>query len=454
MVQEPRYEYDFVANAKSADGSPQYWDDKKRISHAFGIELNLRMADLVDVTLAIYTADHKSSRFYSQASTGQRLISIRIGVRQPAIWERPEVKNKLCDLLSWVSEDVWTLGFADRRSGHSSGESNPYLFQSPAALPATVSLFSGGLDSLAGLAFEVAREPRRSFFLVSGYTNDRLSYQQGIQVEEMRRRWRAGKFRGRHPELRHIRVPFGINKLDCGREEKGQRTRALVYLALGAATAAQAGTDTLWVYENGVGALNLPLSKSQLGVDNYRGVHPVTLVMFEELLELTMDRPVRIRDPFLFRTKADLCKALIQGGIGDLVSKTVSCDGFAQRVARRAQCGVCTSCVLRRQSLLAAGLGAHDDLSGYRFDAFSSSSQLGPAQAHGLRVTREQVVRIARCVGGPDAWQRLATEFPELVRVQVLLAKRWGLDRDGISEGIAQMYRAYVREWESVPAAA
>ena len=93
-------------------------------------------------------------------------------------------------------------------------------------------------------------------------------------------------------------------------EEKGQRSRAFVFSALGVAAAVQAEADTLHVYENGVGALNLPLNETQLGVDNYRGVHPRSLMLLESLLALVLDNPVCIENPYLFRTKAEMCRAL------------------------------------------------------------------------------------------------------------------------------------------------
>ena len=77
----------------------------------------------------------------------------------------------------------------------------------------------------------------------------------------------------------HIAVPFGIDSSGRNQEEKGQRTRALVFLAMGVVTTLQAQTDTLSIFENGIGALNLPLNATQLGTDNYRGVHPRTLSM-------------------------------------------------------------------------------------------------------------------------------------------------------------------------------
>ena len=73
-----------------------------------------------------------------------------------------------------------------------------------------------------------------------------------------------------------------------------------MFLALGTATAFQADTDTLWVYENGLGALNIPLNESQLGVDNYRGVHPRSLRMDSELFEKVLGRKIHIENPCLF----------------------------------------------------------------------------------------------------------------------------------------------------------
>ena len=136
--------------------------------------------------------------------------------------------------------------------------------------------------------------------------------------------------------MRHVAVPFGIRKPRGYREEPSQRTRALVFLVLGIATALQAGTDTLWVYENGIGALNLPLNETQLGIDNYRGVHPRFLMLAQDFLSLALDQPMHIRNPFQFSTKAQMCKSLVGSGIAEAVSHTVSCDGFPQRIPQPA----------------------------------------------------------------------------------------------------------------------
>jgi len=453
MTRRASYQYDFSKVTAAKRILTGYWVDGQRISDAFGTYLDPIHADLLDIVLAVYTADRKSLRTYDGSGTGQRHIQVRIGVRQPTLWERPEVKQKLSDLLFWVSEDAWALDLTSHASVTVLSDASRYLFSSAPERSATVSLFSGGLDSLAGLAWEIAKDPARTFFLVSGSTNERLEHQQIVQVQEMRKI--CWEIKGRpQPELRHVRVPFGINKLGWEREEATQRTRALVYLTLGAAVASQASVDTLWVYENGVGALNLPLNESQLGVDNYRGVHPVTLVLFEELLELVAKRPIGIREPFLFRTKAQVCAALADARLVNVIKETVSCDGFPQRVSGQPQCGVCTSCILRRQSLLAAGLGSYDFVHGYRVDALTPLAGLSRLQRHGLQVSFEQVATLARCLCRPDAWKALVVQFPELAQVQSLVSKRWQLDPLDVARQVVDMYRTYVKEWESVGVAA
>jgi 7-cyano-7-deazaguanine synthase in queuosine biosynthesis len=446
------YTYDFASNSQPMDLEGYYWLNGECLSRAFCLELPPRMADLLDVAMAIYAADRRSPRDFKGANTGQRCIHIRLAVREPALWSSSEMSGRLRELLSWLSEDVWSFQFVKREAAPWPAESKGFLFQLPPEHPAIVSLFSGGLDSLAGLAARAQQEPDRSLVLVSGYTNDRLRYQQRVQVQSIKSAWRdGGLVPGKVPDIRHVAVPFGIHKLEGYHEEKSQRTRALVFLTLGVAAALQAAADTLWVYENGVGALNLPLNETQLGVDNYRGVHPLSLMMVREIFELVLERTIHIMNPFLFTTKAQMCSALEPGGLADLVRDTVSCDGFPQRVANQPQCGYCTSCILRRQSLHAAGLGDYDATAGYRHDVLNRRIAFTLNQIYGLEAMCDQVEKLARCLSSEYPWQALVVSFPQLASAQAALTVREGLSPKEVRTGFIRMYRAYVQEWERLP---
>lgn len=444
------FTYDFTTQP-SPDRDEGFWVDGKRISRAFCSALPSDTADLLEVAMCIYTADRRSVRNYVGAHTGMRRIQIRIGVRNLCLWSGSEVVRRLNELLSWLSGDVWSVDFVRREAEPMTSESDPYLFSLPVEQPVTVSLFSGGLDSLAGLASHTQTDPTGSRVLVSGYTNDRLAHQQRMQVKNIRSAWRE-RFVKDQPEICHVAVPFGIRKPMSCREEKSQRSRALVFLALGASAAVQAGADTLWVYENGVGALNLPINETQLGVDNYRGVHPRTLMMAEALFALVLERPIGIKNPFLFQTKAEMCASLEPAGLLDSIQDTVSCDGFPQRIPDQpSQCGYCTSCILRRQALCANGLGKHDPDTGYRLDMNAVLGSWNKGKAYGLYAMRGQVHKFARCLAEANPWMALIEKFPELARTHDELRTCGGCSED-LSTSFVQLYQTYVREWESFPA--
>ena len=439
--------YDFTDNRDEASGGCSFWARQDGLVRVFSRALPDRAADLLDVLGAVYTADRRSKRCFNGAATGQRRISIRMPVSEPELWSSPESEVRLRELLSWVSGDVWAFEFTRQHSVRSKGDRQGFLFGVPLEAPVTVSLFSGGLDSLAGLAYHSLRSPGGSRILVSGCTHNRLATQQVAQVKGIRTAWAWG-LPVASEGVRHVAVPFGVDAERPSQEEKGQRTRALLFLAMGVTTALQAQTDTLYVFENGIGALNLPLNGSQLGIDNYRGVHPRTLGMAETLFGSILGERVSIENPFTFTTKAEMCRALAAAGLGGVVRETVSCDGYPQRVRGRSQCGCCTSCVLRRQALRCSGLADNDPSCAYRYDIFGGLANLGPEEVHGFAVMSEQVCRINGCLASDKPWQKLAAAYPEMARtVAELAARPDAAAKEDLAAGFVELFRNHVREW-------
>ena len=322
-----------------------------------------------------------------------------------------------------------------------------FLFEVPLEAPVNVSLFSGGLDSLAGLASHALYYPGGSRVLVSGFTHNRLSSQQAAQVTWIRSAWSRGSPMAAGA-VRHVAVPFGVDSEEAVNEEKGQRTRALLFLAMGVNAALQAGADSLHVFENGIGALNLPLNGTQLGTDNYRGVHPRTLAMAECLFASALEKPVRIENPFMFTTKAEMCRALPEAGLAGVVRESVSCDGYPQRVPGQAQCGCCTSCVLRRQALFCSGLSENDPSADYRRDILGGIKHLEPDESHGFMVMNEQVKLMTRCLESDQPWQELTVAYPELARTVMEMAARPGAPaREDLADRYVELFSTHVQEW-------
>lgn len=446
------YRYDFTDSSPSTVPGRSYWINEVPLVLAFLQTLPTRVADLLDVALCIYEADRRSRRNFRDANTGQRRIHVKIEVRNPEVWTDYNMTQSLQDFLYWMSEDVWSFQFVRRRAFPSFPETNQFLFRLPPERPVRVSLFSGGLDSLAGLATHMRDNSSNSYILVSGYTHNRLAERQRSQVRYIQQAMLGRDSSNARPTVHHVPIHFNLRKLKSRQEEKGQRTRGVVFLALGAAVAAQAEADTLWVYENGIGALNLPLNEIQLGVDNYRGVHPRSLMMAESIFELALGQPLHIRNPFLFRTKAEMCRALKSSGLVDAIRHTVSCDSFPLRIpGKPSQCGHCTSCLLRRHSLLIAGYGEYDSGCLYRYDVLSNKGDIDSKRLFEIEIMKEQVYKLALCLGSDDPWCSLTVSFPELLRTHRELVDRYNLDADETRARFVQLYRTYIEEWKSRP---
>jgi len=446
MNPEP-YAYDFTVYPRDTGLRSTCWVNGERLSHPFSEALPASAADLLDLTLAIYAADRSSPRDQRRSNTGQRRLHVRLALRNPDCWTTPATADRLQEFLYWLSGDEWSFQLERRAAARTPAESGAFLLKLPLEPPVSVSLFSGGLDSLAGLACRSMEDPGESRVLVSGYTHNRLLAQQKSLVQSIRSALDL-RSPGAGARVWHVSVGFGMRRPEGGREERGQRTRALVFLALGETAALLGGADTLWVYENGVGALNLPINETQLGVDNYRGVHPRSLRMFEALVGPVLSREVRVTNPFLFHTKAEMCRALLPAGLAVAAAHTITCDSFPMRIPDQApQCGHCTSCILRRQALHAAGLGAYDPDSAYRHDVRTGRTTLGKDKVYELEAMRGQVQRLEQILASGDSWRSLRASFPELARTSAELERYGGLAEAQVGAGFVRLFQTYVCEW-------
>ena len=213
-------------------------------------------------------------------------------------------------------------------------------------------MFSGGLDSLAGTAASIFSAPKQHFVLVSAAPNIRQRFRQQQQVEVLRRKSGAS--------ILHVSIPYGIKDGDGYAQEPSRRTRGFLFLVLGGVVALSAGSAGPHIYENGIGAINLPYDQSQIGTDTAKAVHPRVLWQVAELLGLAVEKPFSIVNPCIYLTKAEmLCHPSVRQVL-EALPLTFSCDGFPVRAEGKPQCGFCTSCLLRRFSLEIAGLDGFD----------------------------------------------------------------------------------------------
>jgi hypothetical protein len=382
-------------------------------------ELRPVAADLLEIAAMAYSADRlvasPSERERSDRSGWGRKLWLEIPVRDPNLWN--SIAEQLTDLLGWLTGDEWTVDFTQLADGAGPLDSQQgFLFDTvPRDLP--LALFSGGLDSALGLAHDLGRSDA---VVVSMYTNNRMKAAQRQVVHALEG----------DASTSCVQLQYRISLGEAERENS-QRTRGLLFLATGIATAWTLSQDRLRVFENGIGAINLPYLRSQEGPEATRSMHPRTLRMAEGLASAASGRPFQIEAPRLHLTKAEAVRAVPEIS-ASVIAAAVSCDtAFATRVPGAAQCGTCTSCLLRRQALIAGGRSDAEELTRYR--------NRSPAGTAALVAMTWQLERLRDCLNTADQWQGIVSEFPPIMDVERLAPAQ-----------VTRLYGAYVREWEAV----
>jgi 7-cyano-7-deazaguanine synthase in queuosine biosynthesis len=398
--------------------------DGRAVIRRLARELPAAAADLIEIATTIYVVDQQIARpgrrELAAGASWARDLWVEVPVRQPEMWAA--LDESLTELLTWLTDDSWMLTFTRRAGGTGPLDvSQGFLFDTVPEGAAPV-LFSGGLDSGAGLATYLTSADAVA---VSVDTNNWMQHVQERVLREL------------NAVSQHACVPLRYRVSARGQKhaaESSQRSRGLLFLAVGIATAWTLQHDRLGVFENGVGAINLPYVRSQFGSQAAKAMHPRTLRLAQRLASAVSGRPFRIDAPGMTATKAQLIRKAPTAADRALAD-TVSCDtGFSARVPRHAPCGTCTSCLLRRQALHAAGKAHLDDQAGYRASS--------PEKSLEFQVMAWQVSRLRDCLGQPDPWSALVSEYPELVDTAPLTPTE-----------VVRLYRSYVQEWEDLPEA-
>jgi hypothetical protein len=129
----------------------------------------------------------------------------------------------------------------------------------------------------------------------------------------------------------------------------------------------------LYIPENGLISLNIPLTNTRLGTSSTRTTHPYYMGMLQTLLN-NLDIKVELKNPYQFKTKGEMivdCSS--PEFLKTNIAKTMSCShpdqGRYNKEKSPSHCGSCLPCVIRRASIEKAyGF----DSSSYRIPNFDS----------------------------------------------------------------------------------
>lgn len=310
--------------------------------------------DLLVLAAHVHAADTRISRAEQSQDSWTREIRLVVPVSDPARWYA--ASSTLTKMLNFLTGDRWSIGFRARppRFAVIAEQSSPSLLSAPYD---SLSLFSGGLDSLIGAIdlLEAGATP----LLVSHFGEGATSDAQGKLLSGLKAHYKNSLFK----QLK-VRVVFKKRLVEGVNLENSTRGRSFLFFALGVFAGTGLGRRfSLRVPENGLIALNVPLDPLRLGSNSTRTTHPYYMARWNDLLkELGIDG--NIENPYWDKTKGEMvadCKN--PGLLKQLAAESLSCSSPTKGRWKGhgiEHCGYCLPCLIRRAALQAAWGDAGD----------------------------------------------------------------------------------------------
>lgn len=358
--------------------------------------------DVLTVISAIFACDLAFKRG-ERSNFQQREIHLTVPVTNRLAFQ--SVADNLRFALARVSSDAWSFDFVQREGTPEHGRM--WLQDREGK----VLLFSGGLDSVA--AAVMYGESKEQIYLASHFTSNQVV--KGAQHSAYG--YLQEQFPGQFTYL-----PFRVSGKDRAADgfpfpqerEETQRTRSVLFLTLAALVARREGIqDVVVIAENGQMAIHLPLSSARIGAFSTRTAHPEFVGIMGDVLSTLLDHPIKIENPFLYRTKAEVVAPAVERH-QPIIAGTVSCWKAARVSGQERHCGYCIPCLSRRIALETNGL----ELSEYKRDILREEiSTLGPDD-EGKRNLVELIefVSVFAC-SYPQA--ELEIMYPELFNTEI-----------------------------------
>ncbi len=348
--------------------------------------------DLLVVAALVHAADTRISRAEQSQDSWTREIRLVVPVSDPDRWQA--AARTLTRTLDFLTGDRWTVGFRRRPERFTSLTMPPGSLLPPTF--DTVSLFSGGLDSLIG-AIDLL-ESGRTPLLISHAGEGATSDAQNALFGKLKQNYSGSSF-----DRLRVWMAFQDGLVKDVSSESTTRGRSFLFFALGAFAGTGLGLNfVLRVPENGLIALNVPLDPLRLGSNSTRTTHPFYMARWNDLL-VELGIGGRVENPYWDKTKGEMAAECANGVLlGTVAADSLSCSSPSKARWQGhgiEHCGYCLPCLIRRAALDAAW-GAGRDSTVYTVSDLRAHT-LDTRESIGKQVRSFQVA-IERLRGRPD----------------------------------------------------
>lgn len=320
-----------------------------------------RMLDLLEIATHVFCADRltfRGNKDNVEYHSWSRLFHFVIKVRDFDFWNNHDVKEKLKEALVFMSGDqAYHFTFQPGHSTPPAGLFDTETFQIAPQQNTKVILFSGGLDSLAGIV-ECLKNSSDQLYLISHRSARRTLKTQDQLFNVLRERYPN--------RVKHYKFDCSLRGIRA--KEETQRTRAFLYTSIAYALSHTLCRGEIFVYENGITSINFSARQDLINARASRTTHPKTISLLENLFSEINESKIKIATPFLWKTKTDIFHVLNEVGQKDLITSTVSCSQTFQHLDQATHCGGCSQCIDRRFAAYGSELDDVDEGGIYAFD--------------------------------------------------------------------------------------
>jgi len=318
--------------------------------------------DFLCLAALVYLADTRISREMHSQDSWTREIAISLPVYNLDKWNASV--DTIKRMLNFLTGDLWEIMFL-HRDFELAPSSTPLI--TPIELDA-VTLFSGGMDSLIA-AINFLEEGEKVAFI--SHASD--SYTKNSQKKLLAHF--QNQYSQNAPTYFDIWTSFEGDLANIGGGENSTRSRSFFFIAYGICVLSGiTTTNTLYVPENALIALNVPLDSLRIGSHSTKTTHPFYLCSWAKLLS-DMDMKISVFNPYWNKTKGEMAEECQNKDLlCAVISDSISCSSpqkIRYQKAPPQHCGYCVLCLIRRAAM-AKAFGIGNDPTKYYHERISS----------------------------------------------------------------------------------
>ena len=400
-----------------------------------------KIIDLIQIASYIFCVDRmsrRSNRYSINNDSWPRIFNISLPVIEVDFWNLANTKKILNDALVFMTGDrKYEFNFIKADiNALPAKDLQPSLFNEveseiATATDADIMLFSGGLDSLAGAIERLNENPTRKICLISHRASSNSKGIQDKLVNKLKQIYKD----------RILKYGFECHIKKIKTKDETQRTRMFLFSSIAFAICNRLQKNELFVYENGITSMNLPLQADVINGRASRTTHPKTLHLLEKFFRL-INPNFEIITPYRKLIKSDIIEIFRKYNTKQFISSSISCSSTRNKPKITPHCGVCSQCIDRRLAMYAIGL--EDEDCHYETDFITNIS------TNGLNNILFNLLKFANDIKGYNTYD-LLKKYPTEVHEIVMFWQKDNID-NSLSEILALLNRYADSIWEATKA--